>query len=124
MYVGLLSDVKEQSTGPKGLVYQVAAWHIMLKMLRLLENNFAAALEKQADAHSNILDQLICLGIGVRTTAATEKVNFSKKDHGTTIEELNATIDWLRDKRAMWYGDATQKRKAYVLKSLFGDVAA
>ncbi len=124
MYADLLNDAKEQRTGAKGLVYQIAAWHIMLKMLRLLENRFHTHLVEEVGAHSDVLDQLISMGIGLQTMAASEQINLSKRDHGTTNEELKANVDWLRDKRAMWYGDVTPKRKAAVLQAIFGHAAA
>ena len=96
----------------------------MLKMLRLMENNFPTALDEGAKWHCDVLEQLISLGIGLQQTAVAKGVVLSKKEHGTTAEELTATVDWLRDKRAMWHGDVTPKRKAAILEAIFGNAAA
>ena len=124
MYMDLLGDLQEGMRGPRSLLYTVASWHIMLKMFKWIEYRIPAEIEREQQIHSELLEQLIAVGITIQRQAKSEKNVFSMEDHGTTMEQVQSTLDWLRDKRAMWHGDVTPKRKAAILESLFGDAAA
>jgi hypothetical protein len=124
MYADLLGDIQEGVRGPGGLLYTVASWHILIKGLKWMENHLPLDLEGGDQVHSDLLDQIIAVGITIQQQANGEKVALSKEDHGTTMEEVQASLDWLRDKRSMWHGDVTAKRRAAVLESLFGHATA
>ena len=124
MYMDLLADLQEGMRGPRSLLYTVASWHIMLKMFKWIEYRIPEDMPAGQQIHSDLLEQIIAVGIAIRRQAKVEKVVFSMEDHGTTMEQLRATLDWLRDKRAMCHGDVTPKRRAAVLESLFGHAAA
>jgi len=124
MYIDLLADFKEGIGGPRGLLYMVASWHVMLKIFKWMEGRVPTDAADARRVHSELLDQIIAVGISVQRQASADKIIFSKDTHGTTMEEMQANLDWLRDKRAMWHGDVTPKRKAAVLESLFGNAAA
>ena len=124
MYMDLLGELQEGMRGPRSLLYTVASWHIMLKMFKWIEYRILDRMPGGQQAHSDFLEQIIAMGITIQHQAKVEQVTFCMEDHGTTMEQMQATLDWLRDKRAMWHGDVTEKRKAAVLESLFGNAAA
>lgn len=124
MYMDLLADFKEGAGGPKNLLYMVASWHVMLRIFKWIDDRFPFDDASAHRIHSELLDTIIAVGIALQRQAAVEKVVLSKEDHGTTMEQMQANLDWLRDKRSMCHGDVTPKRKAAIIQSLFGDAAA
>jgi len=125
MYMSLLRDFGEEINGPKSLLYKIATWNVLLKVLQWLEENTPIMdSEEGLSTHRDLTEIVISLGITLQREVSAKNVVLCKSDHGTTSEEFHANLAWLRDKLSMWHGDVTPKRKAAVFESLFGDASA
>jgi hypothetical protein len=124
MCLDLLQHFGEELKNPSNsLLYKVASWHVLMRMLKWIEKNGPEDWD-ETETHRDLLDVMSFLGLCLLREAKGSDTVLSKESHGTTEAELNANLAWLRDKRNMCHGDVTPARKAAVLNSLFGDAAA
>lgn len=107
------------------LLVESLAWVASVVFFRKAESEthyLAAPTDLDRRYHKSILASLIAEGERLLTRAHLGG-GLPKNIDGIKVEDLDATVEELRNTQAQWYGDMAPKRRAQILKEVF-DVPA
>ena len=100
-------------------LYEIAAWHLSLKGLQMLEDFMH--LPPSADAlegHRGFVDALLTHGRII--WERLKKEENAEKMFGCEPSQVRSNLEWLENKRAMWHQQLHPSREADILK-IFGE---
>lgn len=120
LYCGLLDHLTEQIRESGSLIYKIASWLLIIKMLQYLEDHFMPLEQNRAALETHRALIHVCLGYGEMLLLEAKHQGITRERDGLTVAELNTHLAWLRDKLVMWHTEMTPTRKTSILRGVFG----
>lgn len=104
-----------------GLATQTVAWFTAVAFFRRTESAthyLAVPTELDQRYHKSVLAGLIAEGERI-LTRVQHAGGFSDNIDGVKAEDVDATVEELRNTQVQWYGDMTSQRREQILREVF-----
>lgn len=117
----LFEDVVTEARTHDNFFYEIAAWHLSITGLRLLEDHMQLPPTVEAlSSHHTFVDALLTHGRMI--WERVKKEDDPQRSLGCDSSQVRANIDWLENKRAMWHQQMHPAREREIL-AIFGEDA-